>query len=221
MSWGYGEHVSHQAASACTRLDRCLFAHMPPLHPFRCFCHFDPPEGFPTSSLRRCRSDRLCISLTIQRFGDRRACPAPWSLKCEHQRAEPVPVRDTALHSTRLLQGLTSIFECKRLRSAIVRARTAQPWHQNGPTGRGSVPASGSKSTRCSRPRSASQAQTQATGQRHPGWASEGCCGEDRPPSRLAGLHLGKFAMHIIWTIIIGFIAGVIANIVRAKPTFH
>ena len=22
----------------------------------------------------------LCISLTIQRFGDRRACPAPWSL---------------------------------------------------------------------------------------------------------------------------------------------
>jgi len=22
-------------------VDRCLFAHMPPLHPFRCFCHFE------------------------------------------------------------------------------------------------------------------------------------------------------------------------------------
>jgi|ERR1700730_1659729 len=37
----------------------------------------------------------------------------------------------------------------------------------------------------------------------------------DLLPPRSAGLHLkGKFAMHIIWTIIIGFIAGVIAKFV-------
>jgi uncharacterized membrane protein YeaQ/YmgE (transglycosylase-associated protein family) len=40
------------------------------------------------------------------------------------------------------------------------------------------------------------------------------CCGEDRPhPDRL-GYTYGEFPMHIIWTIIIGFIAGVIAKFV-------
>jgi uncharacterized membrane protein YeaQ/YmgE (transglycosylase-associated protein family) len=54
--------------------------------------------------------------------------------------------------------------------------------------------------------------QAQAAGQTSPGWASEGCCGEDRPHPNRVGDTLREIAMHIIWTIIIGFIAGVIAK---------
>jgi len=46
------------------------------------------------------------------------------------------------------------------------------------------------------------------------GWASEGCYGEDRPHPDRPGYALREFAMHIIWTIIIGFIAGVIAKFI-------
>ena len=107
--------TANQCDSDMPHRAHAAFASVPVLLPFRSSRRVS--DQFP----RRCRSDRLCISLTLSRFGDCRAYPAPWSLKCEHQQAEPVPVRDTALHSTRLLQGLTSTFECKRLRSAIVR----------------------------------------------------------------------------------------------------
>jgi len=46
------------------------------------------------------------------------------------------------------------------------------------------------------------------------GWASEGRFGEDAPHSMAETTSSGKFAMHFIWTIIIGFIAGVIAKFV-------
>jgi len=54
----------------------------------------------------------------------------------------------------------------------------------------------------------------QAVGQSRPGWTSEGCYGEDRHNPSRRGYIFREFAMHIIWTIIIGFIAGVIAKFV-------
>jgi uncharacterized membrane protein YeaQ/YmgE (transglycosylase-associated protein family) len=57
------------------------------------------------------------------------------------------------------------------------------------------------------------EAQAHAAGQGHAGWTSEDCCGEVAL-TPIGETTLKEISMHIIWTIIIGFIAGVIAKFV-------
>jgi uncharacterized membrane protein YeaQ/YmgE (transglycosylase-associated protein family) len=57
------------------------------------------------------------------------------------------------------------------------------------------------------------EAQAQAAGHSHPGWASEDCCG-DVVLTPIGDATLQGNRQNIIWTIIIGFIAGVIAKFV-------